>query len=42
MISGILKEMGVLNHSIHAQMKEDKFESGLYVGLLKRCIIIFY
>ena len=31
----ILKEMGVIDHVVHTQMEEDKFELGLYVGLLK-------
>jgi hypothetical protein len=38
----ILKEMGVVDHSIHMQMEEDTFEIGLYIGLLKHFIIVFY
>ena len=38
----ILKEMGVVDHSIHMQMEEDRFEPGLYVFLLKHFIIVIY
>jgi hypothetical protein len=38
----ILKEMGVVDHSIHMKMEEDMFEPGLYIGLLKHFIIFFY
>jgi hypothetical protein len=38
----ILKEMGVVYHSIHMQMEEDTFEPSLYVGLLNHFIIFFY
>ena len=38
----ILKEMVVVDHSIHEKMEEGKFEPGLYVGLLKHVIIVFY
>jgi len=38
----ILEDMGVVDDSIHLQMEEDKFEPGLYVGLLKHFIIVFY
>ena len=38
----ILKEMVVVDHSIHEKMEEGKFEPCLYVGLLKHVIIVFY
>jgi hypothetical protein len=38
----ILKEMGVVDDSIHKQMEEEKFEPGLYVGHLEQVIIVFY
>jgi hypothetical protein len=38
----ILKEMGVVDHSIHMKMEEDTFELGLYIGLLKHFIFFFY
>ena len=38
----ILKEMGVVDDLIHMQMEEEKLEPGLYVGVLKQVIIVFY
>lgn len=38
----ILNEMGVIDHSIHVQMDEEKFEPSFHIGLLKHFIIVFY
>eukprot|EP01018_Ginkgo_biloba_P007841 Gb_06198 [translate_table: standard] len=42
MMARIFKDMGIIDDSILTQMEEERFEPGLYVGLLKELIVVFY